>query len=160
VHIHISFLGKEMKQRMTNAEKAIYYRELKKNKNRQKKLKYYHSISNIINEKRSKHREPKQTKFAVLKRNQRQKQIERKERQRGYQKEYRQRLKQRATDEKSENASLDLNAFRNRTSRARAINRLKSSLPRTPNKRTVVLHKYLSSDSPVASKVKKRRSYN
>ena len=117
---------------MTNAEKAIYYRELKKNKNRQKKLKYYHSISNIIIEKRSKHREPKQTKFAVLKKNQRQKQIERKERQRRYQKEYRQRLKQPATDEKSENDSLDLNAFRNRTSRARAINRLKSSLPRTP----------------------------
>ena len=79
-----------MKQRMTNAEKAIYYRELTKNKNRQKKLKYYHSISNIINEKRSKHREPKQTEFFVLKRNQRQKQIERKERQRRYQKEYRQ----------------------------------------------------------------------
>jgi hypothetical protein len=35
VHIHILFLGKEMKQRKTNAEKAIYYRELKKNKNRQ-----------------------------------------------------------------------------------------------------------------------------
>ena len=148
-----------MKQRMTNAEKAIYYRKVKKSKNRQRILKYYHSISNIINEKRSKHRESKQTKAAMLKRNQLQKQIERKERQRRYQKEYRQRLKQRTTDEKSENASLDLNAFRNRTSRARAINRLKSSLPRTPNKRTVVLHKYLSSDSPVASRVT-NRSYH
>ena len=94
----------------------------------------------------------------MLKRNQRQKQIERNERQRRYQKECKQRLKQRATDEKSENDSLDLNAFRHRTSRARAINRLKSSLPRTPNKRTVVLHKYLSSDSPVASNVKKKES--
>ena len=73
--------------------------------------------------------------------------------------EYRQKLKQRAIDEKSENDSLDLNAFRNRTSCARAINRLKSSLPRTPNKRTVMLHTYFSSDSPVASRVTKR-SYN
>ena len=127
-----------MKQRMANDEKAIYYRELKKNKNRQKKLKYYHSISNIKNEKRSKHREPKQTEFFVLKRNQRQKQIKRKERQRRYQMEYKQRLKQRATDEKSENDSLDLNAFRNRTCCARAINKLKLSLPRTSNTRSQV----------------------
>jgi hypothetical protein len=76
-----------MKQRMTNAEKAIYYRKVKKSKNRQRILKYYHSISNIINEKRSKHRESKQKELFVLKRNQRQKQIERKERQRIYQKE-------------------------------------------------------------------------
>jgi hypothetical protein len=40
-----------MKQRMTNDEKAIYYREFKQNKYRQKKLTYYHSISNIINDK-------------------------------------------------------------------------------------------------------------
>ena len=149
-----------MKQRMTKRRKGNILQGTYTEQKQREETEILHSISNIIHEKRSKHRAPKQTEFFVLKRNQRQKQIERKERQRRYQKEYRQKLKQSATHEKSENASLDLNAFRNRTSRVRAINRLKSSLPRTPNKRAVLLHKQLSSDSPVASKVKKENNIN
>ncbi|CAG2255254.1 unnamed protein product [Mytilus edulis] len=140
--------------KISNAEKAKFYREQKKYRRKSHKLKCYHRNSEKYNKNKTAKRNTKVQNSpsiqAVYKRRQRANLKQKREKQRTYKEMYRNRLLNTGSDEHSQTESTVLMC---KMKKSRAIHKLRNALPKTPDDRVVVLNHYMSSKSPTAQKI-------
>ena len=136
---------------MSSAERLKNYKEQKLKKRREQRLLSYHA------NKTPKLKENSSNKDAKGKREYREQKREEKEIERVRKQKYRQALKTRTGNEVREKKCCQnflKCAFANRTSKHRAIKKLKQALPSTPKRRSATLAAYLkNSNSPTVNKL-------
>lgn len=135
---------------MSPRERLEFYRNKKLQKRRQQKLASYHKNKTV------KQTEYKQTSDAIRKRMYRAKQAEtrqkEKERKRKYRNLARNKNVELSANTKNSNEMIR-HVFKNRTSKHRALKKLKDSLPQSPKKRSATLAAYLKNSNSPTTKI-------
>lgn len=135
---------------MSPRERLEFYRNKKLQKRRQQKLASYHKNKTV------KQTENKQTSDAIRKRMYRAKQAEtrqkEKERKRKYRNLARNKNVELSANTKNSNEMIR-HVFKNRTSKHRALKKLKDSLPQSPKKRSATLAAYLKNSNSPTTKI-------